>query len=329
MNPKPPTRLTIIPFSTVSSSNDHIHDDRHTPLFNTHNHTLAELSTALPVSHIGDGPYAFSTWLPLVAHTQHIPPHRTHILLAAHSRWLRTGALPDSVADDVMDEWPGLQALFAGAGGEEGFFVRLDACSAKDSDLHAGRVRCARDAVRAVAGSLRAGAAVARAEGRGVGLCAVPWREGMDAGREFRVFVPPALPRRAQEMGHGGGRRRGLRIAAVSQYAWHKALRLPWEGAERLLEEIVAFAAVAAWEEVEGRKETLLEVLEEKGFVFDVAAMRGTGDGKQSYEVQLVELNPFGATTGCGSALFHWIRDAKTLYGLEKEDVEIRVALDQ
>lgn len=101
------------------------------------------------------------------------------------------------------------------------------------------------------------------------------------------------------------------------------------EGAERLLEEIVAFAAVAAWEEGEGGRETLLEVLEEKGFVFDVAAMRGTGDGKQSYEVQLVELNPFGATTGCGSALFHWIRDAKMLYGLEKEDVEIRVALEQ
>lgn len=66
---------------------------------------------------------------------------------------------------------------------------------------------------------MRAAAAVARAEGRGVGLCAVPWREGMDAGREFRVFVPPALPRGAQEMGHGGGRRRRLRIAAVSQYA--------------------------------------------------------------------------------------------------------------
>ncbi|KAH7059065.1 hypothetical protein B0J12DRAFT_652492 [Macrophomina phaseolina] len=158
----------------------------------------------------------------------------------------------------------------------------------------------------------------------------------MDGRREFRVFVPPAMGSSRSESGEGT---RGLRIAAISQYRWHEAYRAPWdgvgvektarrlvEGTERLLREIVAFAARLNWEG-EGDdivKETLLHVLEERGFVFDVVAMGegagGGGDDDGDYEVQLVELNPFGATTGCGSLLFHWVKDARVLYGLEEED---------
>ena len=56
----------------------------------------------------------------------------------------------------------------------------------------------------------------------------------------------------------------------------------------------------------------------ENGFVFDVV------ENAQTHEVQLLELNCFGAMTGCGACLFHWIKDAEILYGL-REGVEMRV----
>lgn len=49
---------------------------------------------------------------------------------------------------------------------------------------------------------------------------------------------------------------------------------------------------------------------------------------KDAKEAQLVEINPFGATSGCGSCLFHWLRDAKLLHGLE-DHVEIRISTDR
>lgn len=39
-------------------------------------------------------------------------------------------------------------------------------------------------------------------------------------------------------------------------------------------------------------------------------------------------MNPFGAMSGCGSSLFHWIKDARVLYGFGgAEEVEFRVAM--
>ena len=60
--------------------------------------------------------------------------------------------------------------------------------------------------------------------------------------------------------------------------------------------------------------------LKSRGFVFDVIEDPNTQD------VQLIELNDFGAMTGCGACLFHWVRDAKLLYGLE-EKAEVRVTI--
>ena len=66
--------------------------------------------------------------------------------------------------------------------------------------------------------------------------------------------------------------------------------------------------------------EAMTEVLKRRGFVFDVLEDAGT------QEVQLIELNESGARSGCGSCLFHWIRDARLLYGRE-EMVEVRLAV--
>ncbi|KAH5806161.1 hypothetical protein HBI92_096160 [Parastagonospora nodorum] len=56
------------------------------------------------------------------------------------------------------------------------------------------------------------------------------------------------------------------------------------------------------------------------GFSFDVVLQ---DDGS----VQLVELNPFGAMSGCGACLFNWIIDARMLYGLE--DAGFAIVLDE
>jgi hypothetical protein len=54
--------------------------------------------------------------------------------------------------------------------------------------------------------------------------------------------------------------------------------------------------------------------------VFDVYVHAGIG------EVQLLELNPFGIASGCGSCLFNWVTDAETLYR-NKEEIEIRLSI--
>ncbi|KAK0662692.1 hypothetical protein DIS24_g1835 [Lasiodiplodia hormozganensis] len=384
-----------------------------TASFNTHHHSAAELAAALrppsassPNPHFSphdhhhhtdiaittsstdiDHPaFAFSTWLaPLIAPSGssnqgcsavvvRLPrAFVADVLLPAHSRWLRTSALPEGLVAALLDDWPGVRdeveravaaaaaaaasaagrAAAGGGGGAggRGAFVRLDACSTKDSALHDAKtpVRSAREVVRAVAGSMRAAGALGRwleataggaGGSRAVALCVVPWDARMDAGNEFRVFVPPppATVRRGKRQEAAAAAAEGfddgeLKISAISQYRWCEPLKLQEglgmdvvgmveEGAERLLRKILEVAGWLEWRDKEGKG--MLEVLRERGFVFDVAVMPQKDGG---HAVQLVELNPFGATTGCGSVLFHWINDARVLYGLDRR--EFRVALDR
>lgn len=65
--------------------------------------------------------------------------------------------------------------------------------------------------------------------------------------------------------------------------------------------------------------EAMTEDLRRRGFVFDIVE-----DSDDGHSIRLIELNDFGAMTGCGSCLFHWLRDAKSLYGL-LNDIEFRV----
>ena len=62
------------------------------------------------------------------------------------------------------------------------------------------------------------------------------------------------------------------------------------------------------------------EVLRNRGFVFDVY------EDPSNQEVRLIELNDFGAMSGCGACLFHWIQDARVMYGVS-EGIEVRVAV--
>jgi hypothetical protein len=135
-----------------------------------------------------------------------------------------------------------------------------------------------------------------------------PWDERMDPGKEFRVFVPPPAAR--------GSKIKDFRISAISQYRWPMVFEAPWNfslqqtvdlvtaGADTVLADIVAYA------EEELRSE-IMELLLEYGFSYDVAL-------KEDGSVQLVEINPFGALSGCGACLFNWVIDGKVLYGLEE-----------
>ncbi|KAF8213656.1 hypothetical protein K438DRAFT_1750868 [Mycena galopus ATCC 62051] len=60
--------------------------------------------------------------------------------------------------------------------------------------------------------------------------------------------------------------------------------------------------------------------LNRDGFMFEVFVHTTTR------EVQLLELNPFGIRSSCGSCLFHRVIDAETLYGA-KDEVEVRLAI--
>jgi hypothetical protein len=113
-------------------------------------------------------------------------------------------------------------------------------------------------------------------------------------------------------------------VAAISQYRWHAAFAVKDPALAALSAERVYRGSIDLHTRILEHAEQLedgsvAEKLEAEGFTFDVVE---TTAG----EIQLVETNPFGAMSGCGSCLFHWLRDARLLYGLE-EKVEVRIAL--
>lgn len=68
--------------------------------------------------------------------------------------------------------------------------------------------------------------------------------------------------------------------------------------------------------------------LKERGFSFDIYDPSTTTAQKDGGKMELIELNHSGAMSGCGSALFHWLDDARLLYGLKTpHEVEFRVTM--
>jgi hypothetical protein len=125
----------------------------------------------------------------------------------------------------------------------------------------------------------------------------------MESKREYRVYCP--LPRG--------------RTTAVSQYKWHQPSlfgeRLAEELSgilERIMQGIRKLHGEILEEVRSGRGGDMDKLLLEQGFSFDVFYDEDTG------QCSLVELNVFGARSGLGSCLFHWIRDMDVLYGKGK-----------
>ncbi|USP76621.1 hypothetical protein yc1106_03895 [Curvularia clavata] len=142
----------------------------------------------------------------------------------------------------------------------------------------------------------------------------------MDTAREFRVFVPPPAAAATDSETP-----KNFKISAISQYKWPFVFEAPWgftleetvakveTGAKAVLQEIVTYAK-------EELTADIVELLLKHGFSFDVAL-------EQHGNVSLVEINPFGALSGCGAFLFNWVLDGRVHYGLE--EAQFAVALDE
>jgi hypothetical protein len=67
-------------------------------------------------------------------------------------------------------------------------------------------------------------------------------------------------------------------------------------------------------------------LLLKQGFSFDVMWK------EDEQRCALIELNGFGARSGCGACLFHWVKDMDVMYGTReatygKEEVEFRISV--
>ena len=142
-----------------------------------------------------------------------------------------------------------------------------------------------------------------------------PWREDIRTELEYRVYCPPPLAE-----SDNPGKSAEAKISAISQYNWHT----PWyHAASESKYKGLTQALLKSCRDLHQKIVTspaFTERLKSRGFVFNVV------EDPCTHDVQLIELNGFGAMTGCGACLFHWIRDAKLLYGLE-DKVEVRVAI--
>jgi hypothetical protein len=360
----PAMSLNIIPFVDVQAALEVAEAaDQETDKFNTHFHTHAEIAAIIPEpegnshKHVYPDLTAshFSRWIDLIASSQGFPEWHEIILsislvqelLDANAIWALTGkAISDDAMEDLLARFPKrtsqaveTQTVFDG---EKEWFLRLDFCSTKDARGEGGKkyassIRTIEDALQRISASKRAIRALEdillkKAPGP-ARLFFVPHNEHMDTSREFRVFCPPVWTLSAlSNKRHGratqsrsNDREPSLgRITAISQYRWHSPYHRPSLAAAQtdaakvlacgnsIYAQILAYAAKLP-------DAGVLQRLRTEGFVFDIFEA-------SSGEMQLLEINPFGAMSGCGSCLFHWIADAPLLYGIY-EDVEVRLTM--
>jgi hypothetical protein len=182
-----------------------------------------------------EGPTDLCQWLPLVARTQSIPLSSIPIIrLSRHQGALIVAAAKSSIhtrqpnrvfQEELQDEIvPTFKSLIFPP---EGYFLRLDACSAKDGVNGIKPLRCVEDIILRLATSLRAHNAidgilstetksgdlksVTEDADRGIDttkpilLYFLPHNPRMSSAREYRVFCPPPW----------------CHISAISQYKWH------------------------------------------------------------------------------------------------------------
>jgi hypothetical protein len=204
---------------------------------------------------------------------------------------------------------------------EKGLFMRLDGCSPKDATcrLHNGEkpqsmVLSTKDVLLSLCSSERASKKLKLALKQGldqIPIFFLPFDMRMDSSREYRVFCAP----------------KSGRITAISQYQWHKPWKFSPHNSEgespQVIAECIAVGAEMVQQEImaclrpDGNEEHRL--LLKQGFSFDLSYDESTGD------LQLVELNVFGARSGLGSCLFNWVENFETLYGERSDEAEFRV----
>ncbi|KAL1797281.1 hypothetical protein ACET3X_003887 [Alternaria dauci] len=344
-------QLRKIPYSLVEADTaaiqaiqDSSNPSSRSQRFSTAHHRLEEIAPVVPPNvHFAHepppwSPYGYTLWHPLIARSQNLseyheiflPSFLYEDLLRCHSAWVATNRIPAFLLYDVIEMLKCTKSgkkLATLLDGEKKWFFRLDQMSPKDSPM-GGKLPSStiQEVLMKICTSMRAYGCLtrefadAKTENREMQIKLVlnPWDEGMDPDKEFRVFVPPpaAKTRREADVTE-------FWVSAISQYRWPKAFEAPWGfdlqqtvdsvgmGATKTLEDIVTYA------KKELSKDTT-DLLLKYGFSFDIALKKDGG-------VQLIEINPFGALSGCGACLFNWVLDGKVMYGLEEPEFTITV----
>ncbi|KAH6606919.1 hypothetical protein Trco_006072 [Trichoderma cornu-damae] len=288
--------------------------------FNSSFHTAGE-APYLPIP--TNEPYNYEIWLPLILKSRGISPSalqvvslsraQIKVLVDAAGASIHTRRLNRSYAEDLQDEvYPAFQRLVFP---REGLFMRLGACSPKDgAQTNPGQlsIHSVEDIVLRVTTSMRTRSALSNmlsSDSQEGHVYFLPFDTRMRSEREYRVFCVPKT----------------LGISAVSQYRWHKPWILAHENrdemtnvAQKILNGIQGIRAeIIAYLQTYDDRE-LESLVRSQGLTFDVLYDENAG------QCMLIELNPFGGRSACGSCLFHWMKDRVVLYGGSR-DVEFRV----
>ncbi|KAJ4351026.1 hypothetical protein N0V95_004197 [Ascochyta clinopodiicola] len=341
-----PYRLVTADYEETKRLQNTEHPTFRSQRFNTAHHTRLDILSTVPESPVftHEQPpwtaYSYTLWHPLIIRSQKlasshivtIPSFLCDDMMRCHAAWISTNRFPHSLIAETVSAWKSTRrgrALLPLLDGQQKWFIRLDQMSPKDSPFGGKEPSSTfEDVVIKLCSSMRAWGCLQREvlaaeqQDRELQLQLVlnAWDDAMDPRREFRVFVPPPAARGAASVVAQ------FAITAVSQYHWplpferafgfglQETARLVCAGADALLESIKMFVQDEMDEQARG-------LLLRHGFTFDVALQ---GDGT----VRLVEVNPFGALSGCGACLFNWVGDGKVLYGLQ-EGVEFIVSTDE
>jgi hypothetical protein len=278
----------------------------HPENYNSFFHTALE---APDLSVPTETPQHFSRWLPLISQSQHIPtqliqaitlsPSQGRLLITAAQASLHTRKPNRLYIEELTDT---INPTFSKLDfPPQGLFLRLDACSPKDGERGILPLRSADEVVSRLTTSHRAVNAITRLVEDGaqkIPMYFLPFNGKMRTDKEFRVFCPP---------GEG-------EITAVSQYKWHArsifadmseedrkaVIGSVFNGIRQVHKEILNI--------VKERADELDVLMLRQGFTFDVLW------DVEKESCQLIELNSFGTRSGCGSCLFHWLRDEDILY---------------
>lgn len=313
-------KLTQIDIDSVHKDCDH----GQTTKFNTCFHSAESLPQGIEAP--SEAPYAFRRRLPLILESRglnssaaqiiHLSRHQAQVIVDSSASSILAGQLNRAAEEDLQDEvFPTFRSLIYPP---EGLFMRLDGCSPKDATcrLHGGRqpqsvILSTMDIILWLSSSQRAMNDIRRSLSNGcsdVAITFLPFQERMCSEREYRVFCAPV----------------SAKITAISQYRWHNS----WKFSNVLQDEKVRVAS-DIYSAIQALHERILQQLKpaepldamllKQGLSFDVFY------DEENEQAQLVELNVFGARSGCGSCLFGWLGDLALLYG-EQEEVEFRVA---
>ncbi|TRX92100.1 hypothetical protein FHL15_006967 [Xylaria flabelliformis] len=312
------------------SSRAHAHvDESARARFNTSFHTEREAPDL--ATRPSERPYSFKRWLPLILRSRGLASSdaqivtlslvQARLLLRVADASIPSGTINRIYREDIDEEiMPAFESLTFPA---EGLFMRLEACSAKDGVQKTpgnSALRSVGDILLLLLTSLRARNALFDAvegDSEVFELFFIPWNDRMRSEREYRVFCPPFSSADS------------LRISAISQYRWHRQWlfylasdEVRKQAVEKIVERIDEIRKQIATELHD--EDEMDDLLMRQGLTFDVFF------DEEREMVQLIELNVFGARSACGSCLFQWIRDRKTLEGHgEPQGVEFRVTFQE